>query len=71
MSDVIVPQSSLFAIYAKSGAITQTWILPATHILFPDLNKSIPEFLNAECINNGIDGGVPMTEQDSHVKKAR
>lgn len=69
-SDVIVPQSSLFDIYAKAGPIAQTWILRATHILFPDLNESIPEFLNAECINDGIDSGVAMTEQDSHVKKA-
>lgn len=65
-----MPQSSVFAIYMKAGAIVHTCILRAAHILFPDLNESIPEFLNTERVNNGIDGGVAMTEQDSHIQKA-
>lgn len=68
-SDVIVPQSFLFAIPPKAGPITQTRTPGTTHILSPDLNKSIPKLLNSEGVNYGIDGGVAVTEQDGNIQQ--
>lgn len=64
-----MPQSPLFAISAEVRPIGKMFDVRTANVLFPDLNKSIPELRNSEGVNDGIDGGVAVTEQDSNIEE--
>lgn len=65
-----MPQSFLFAVSPKVGPIAKAPSLGTAHVLFPDLNESVPELRDSERVNDGIDGRVAVTEQDGNIEQA-
>lgn len=53
---------------APSLRKTANWIL-TEHILLPDFPERCTELLDAESINDGVDGGVAVAEDDGDVNE--
>lgn len=50
-----------------AGLPLQSWRVLAAEVLRQDLQESHAELLDSEGVDNGVDGGVTMSEQDGNV----
>lgn len=52
-----------------TGLNLQSWCVLAAEVLLPDFPEGCAELLNAESVDNWVDSGVAMGEQDSNIEE--
>lgn len=57
------------AVQSLAGAGSDVMRVPAAHVLLPDAQEGSAELLDAEGVDDGVDGGVAVREQDGHVEE--
>lgn len=56
-------------LFPVAGLDLQSWCVLAAEVLLPDFPEGCAELLNAECVDNWVDSGVAVSEQDGDVEE--